>query len=173
MLTEPCVRQIQRTLRAAHDDETNPALVRRRCLEASIRAPQDWHPAAVAAAYTRNDEKWRLTGLFCMGRITGFDTQITECLKVKDPAVLVEAVRSAGLSEVPAAGPRVLELAASESTDPRVRHAAIETLATLETEGSDELLIALTESEDPLLAELAYESLEERRVFSEPPDSDG
>ena len=65
----------------------------------------------------------------------------------------------------------MLELAADESQPGEVRQAAVEALANLNTPGGDELLVALTESEDELLAELAYESLEERRVFSEPPDA--
>jgi hypothetical protein len=171
VLSESRVLEIQRVLHSMHDDNRQPSLVRRMCLEASVRAPQDWHPAAVRAAHQRDDKSWKMTALFCMGRLAGFEAQILEGLGASDPDIVVEAVRSAGLSELEAAGPTVLDLAASETREPRVRHAAVEALALLETEGIEELLVSLTESDDEALAELAFESLEERRVFSEPPDS--
>ena len=170
VLDEPRVAEIQRVLRAIHGDERAPDLVRRRCLEASIRAPQDWHSAAVSAAYARGEKGWKLTGLFGMGRIAGFRAQLLESLEGDDVDLLVEAVRSTGLRELSVAGPKVLELAADEQQDQLVRCAAVEALAALETEGSEELLVSLTESDDERLAELALEALEERRVFSEPPD---
>ena len=170
VLDEPRVKEIQSVLRAVHTDDNAPDLVRRMCLEASIRAPQDWHSEAVRAAYARADKGWKVTGLFCMGRIGGFDEQIIESLDRDDADIKIEAVRSAGLRELNAAGPKVIGFAAAEEEDRQVRYAAVEALAGLEVEGSEELLVSLTESDDELLAELAYESLEERRVFSEPPD---
>jgi HEAT repeat protein len=171
VLGQSRVVEIQRVLRSMHDDEKQPSLVRRMCLEASVRAPQDWHPAAVLAAHQRSDKDWKMTALFCMGRLPGFEAEILEALSAADSDIVVEAVRSAGLSELNAAGPVILDLAASETPEPRVRCAAVEALALLETEGIEELLVSLTESDDESLAQAAFESLEERRVFSDPPDS--
>jgi len=171
VLSEARVEEIQRVLAVMHGDEGVPLFVRRMCLEASVRAPQDWHADAIRAAFERPELQWRLTALFCMGHTPGFEASILESLDASDTALVVEAVRSAGLLELSAAGPKVLSLAGDERGDRGVRLAAVEALATIETEGSDELLVSLTESEDEELAELAFESLEERRVFSEPPDS--
>jgi HEAT repeat protein len=165
------VKEIQGVLRALHGSAAVPDLVRRMCLEASVRAPEPWHAEAVRGAYARPEQPWKMTALFCMGRVEGFENEILAALDSSEVELAVEAVRAAGCLEVAAAGPRVLRLAASGTADARVRYAAIEALATIETEGADELLVSLTESEDELLAQLAFESLEERRVFSEPPDS--
>ncbi len=171
VLSEARVNEIQSVLRALHDDEGVPVLVRRRALEASIREPRDWHAAAIRQAYGQGAKDWQLTAIFCMGHLVGFTSQVVESLDSGDVDVMVEAVRAAGMLGLDAAGPRVLELAADESQPGEVRYVAVEALANLETPGSDELLVSLTESEDDALAELAYESLEERRVFSEPPDT--
>jgi hypothetical protein len=170
-LSEARVAEIQRALRTVHQDPRQPELVRRMCLEASVRAPQDWHADAVRSAYARPDKPWKMTALFCMGRVDGFEPDILAALDGSDVDLVVEAVRAAGQLELGAAGPRVLDLAASGASDVRARYAAVEALATIETEGCDELLVSLTEAPDDVLAQLAFESLEERRVFSEPPDS--
>jgi hypothetical protein len=49
--------------------------VRRRVLEASVRAPQDWHQEAIREAYSSGDESWRLTAVFCMRFVRGFKDQ--------------------------------------------------------------------------------------------------
>jgi hypothetical protein len=171
VLGEARVSEIQSALRSLHDDETVPVLVRRRALEASIREPRDWHAEAIRRAYGRGDKAWKLTAVFCMGHLAGFTAEVVESLQSGDVDLLAEAVRAAGMLGLNEAGDRVLELAADDSRPGLLRYAAVEALANLETPGSDELLVALTESEDDALAELAYESLEERRVFSEPPDT--
>jgi HEAT repeat protein len=171
VLSEARVNEIQSILRGLHDDENVPLLVRRRALEASIREPREWHAEAVRQAYGRADKDWKLTAIFCMGHFAEFAPEVVESLDAAEVDLMVEAVRAAGMLGMGEAGPRVLELAADESQAAAVRYAAVEALANLETPGSDELLVALTESEDDALAELAYESLEERRVFSEPPDT--
>jgi hypothetical protein len=171
VLSEARVSEIQAALRSRHDDETVPVLVRRRALEASIREPRDWHAEAIRRAYGRGDKDWKLTAVFCMGHLAGFTAEVMETLQSGDVDLLAEAVRAAGMLGMSEAGGRVLELAADDSQPSVLRYAAVEALANLETPGSDELLVALTESDDDALAELAYESLEERRVFSEPPDT--
>ena len=43
-------------------DSSIPKQVRRRILEASVRAPEDWHQNAIRAAYSSGDKDWMLTG---------------------------------------------------------------------------------------------------------------
>lgn len=72
-MTESTCRRIQDLLRRLSHDASVSSEVRRRSLEASVRAPQDWHQGAVRAAFTSDDEAWRLTAVFCMRFIRGFD----------------------------------------------------------------------------------------------------
>jgi hypothetical protein len=50
-------------------------------LEASVRAPQDWHLDAIREAYSSTDEAWSLTAVFCMRFVRGFNEQILEALE--------------------------------------------------------------------------------------------
>jgi len=87
--------QAQQALRAVHDDATAPILVRRRALEASVRNPEPWHNPAVLSAYERGGD-WKVTAVFCMRYVPGFEAQIVASLSDPDPAMLIEAVAAAG-----------------------------------------------------------------------------
>jgi len=73
-----------------------PKNVRRRILEASLRAPQDWHQDAIRAAYSSDDEDWNLTAVFSMRWVRGFDDQILEALDSDNQHVHYQAVLAAG-----------------------------------------------------------------------------
>jgi hypothetical protein len=73
-----------------------PKMVRAAELEASVRAAEDWHADAVRAAFASSDDDWKLTAVFCTGYVPGFDGQILESLKSKNPDVCYEAVVAAG-----------------------------------------------------------------------------
>ena len=72
-ITERTFHRIQESLRRLYMDANVPEEVRWRILEASVRAPQDWHQDAVRAAYSGDDEVWRLTAVFCMRFVRGFE----------------------------------------------------------------------------------------------------
>jgi len=55
-ISERHFQQIQELLRKLHMDAQIPKEVRRRILEASVRAPHDWHKNAVRAAYSSGDD---------------------------------------------------------------------------------------------------------------------
>ena len=57
-----------------------PKELRRRILEASVRAFEPWHPDAIRTAYASSDQEWVLTAVFAMAHIKGFDEQILESL---------------------------------------------------------------------------------------------
>ena len=61
-----------------------------------MRAPQDWHENAVGSAYASGDDTWKLTAVFCMRFVRGFDGQIVEELDNTDTAIELEAVLAAG-----------------------------------------------------------------------------
>ena len=70
-ISEKTLHEIQDTLRDLFADAAVPRLVRRRILEAAVRAPQDWQKGAVGAAYRSDDAEWRLTAVFCMATCAG------------------------------------------------------------------------------------------------------
>ncbi len=80
-ITEPMFLKIRKMLQKLYMDAETPKEVKRPILEASVRAPEKWHKNAVAAAYRSKDEDWKLTAVFCMQFIRGFDKQIVESLE--------------------------------------------------------------------------------------------
>lgn len=158
-ITEGVFADIQASLRKLHGDATVPKEVRRRILEASVRAPQEWHAGAVRAAYASDDESWRLTAVFCMRFIRGFDKQILQALGSTHTAIHFEAVQAAGAWGIDAAWPHVAALVASPKTHKRLLLAAIDTVAAIRPKEAAEALEELTESSDEDIAAAAYEAI--------------
>jgi uncharacterized protein (UPF0147 family) len=163
-LVEPSISsatfmRIQAALRTIHDDEDAPKQVRRRVLEASVRAPQDWHPDAIRAASSSDDEDWRLTAAFCMSWIRGFEAEILEMLNSRNPAIQLEAVRAAGNWQVDAAWPHIAALIGSEATEKSLLLEAIGAAVLLRPEEACPFLMKLAGSEDEEIAEAANEAL--------------
>jgi len=155
VISQRLFRTIQHGLRAVYEDATNPQLVRRRALEASVRAPLPWHAEAVAAAQRHAELPWRLTAVFCMGFLEGFDDDIVAALDSDEEALVFEAIRAAGIKGLAAAGPAVLAIATSEEAEISLRLGAIEALGTVDVDGAEEMLLELCESPDEELAEVA------------------
>ena len=53
-------------LKELYADASIPKLVRRRILEAAVRAPQPWQQNAIQEAYASGDRDWILTAVFAM-----------------------------------------------------------------------------------------------------------
>ena len=172
MLSEKAFRVIQHSLRKLFLDADVPKDVRRKILEASVRAPQDWHHEAVRAAYSSNDEAWRLTAVFCMRFIRGFDDQILEALDCQDPDIHYQAVCAAGNWEVDAAWPHVATLVISDHTDKYLRLAAIDAVAGIRPSEAQDILVGLTSSDDEDIAEAAFEALAMAEGLSEEEDQE-
>ncbi len=158
-ITEKTFHRIQQTLRDIHIDHRVPKELRRRVLEASVRAPQDWHPDAIRAAYSSSDEDWKLTAVFCMQWIPDFDSQILEALKSRNPDIQYEAVCAAGNWELDAAWPHVASLISSKTGKPLLL-AAIEAATSIRPAETGEVAGELILSEDEEIAEAANEALE-------------
>jgi len=79
-VSQDTFHKIRESLHRLYLDADVPKTVRRRILEASVRAPLDWHQDAVRAAYSSDDEDWKLTAVFSMRWVRGFDNQILEAL---------------------------------------------------------------------------------------------
>ncbi len=61
-ITRETFNALRRPLRKLYMDADLLREVRR-TLEASIRAPMDWHKEAVRAAFSSDDESWKLTAI--------------------------------------------------------------------------------------------------------------
>ena len=158
-ITESMFRNIQETLHRFYRDARVPRKVRRRILEASVRAPEDWHKEAVRAAYRSNEEDWKLTAVFCMQYIDGFDEQIFESICSKNPDILYEAICAAGNWEIDAAWPYIAALISSDQTEKELLFAAIEAAVMIRPGEAAEILEPLTDSDDEDIVDAVYEAL--------------
>ena len=159
LITEPTFNKIQQELRKLYRDARVPQYVRRRILEASVRAPEDWHKDAVRGAYASDDRDWLLTAVFCMSYIGGFDGQVLEALGSKDEEIHYEAVRAAGAHEVDAAWPHIASLITAKNTDKPLLLSAIEALIYIRPAEAGPILVGLTKSKDEDIVETAYEAM--------------
>jgi hypothetical protein len=150
---------IQNTLREVYLDAEVPRDVRRRALEASIRYPADWHANAVRAAYYSGDPWWKLTAVFAMAHIKGFETEILEVLESGEGELRYHAIRAAGNWEIRAAWPHVRSILVADDPDKRLLLAAIGALSTLRPRQAAEFLHEWIDSEDEEIADAASESL--------------
>ena len=158
-ITARTFHRIQESLRRLHVDANVPNEVRRRILEASVRAPQDWHRDAVRAAYSSDDEAWRLTAVFCMRFVRGFDDQILEALTSTNPDIHCEAVLAAGNCQLDAAWPHVAALVTSEETDKPLLLAAIEAVASIRPHEAAQILDDLADSDDEDIVAAVHEAM--------------
>lgn len=160
-VTEPTFHEIQNSLEELYRDEKTPKEVRRRILEASVRAPRDWHLDAIQAAYSSGDKDWMLTAVFGMGWIRGFDRQIMEALESADAHIHYEAVVAAGKQELDAAWPHVAALVEDRSTPKPLLLAAIEAVGEIRPREAGVVLIELHDStHDKEIAEAADEAMQ-------------
>ncbi len=159
VVSEEVVQRIQASLREIHHDADVPKDVRRRVLEASVSAPQDWHFAAVRAAYQSDNEDWRLTAVFCMRFIKGFDREILEALESGDPEIRYQAVCAAGDRGIKKAWPHVASLLSLKNADRPLLLAAIEAAAGFGLPEAAEPLTKLLDSDDDDIIDAVHEAL--------------
>jgi hypothetical protein len=164
LILERTFRNIQDTFHRLYLDEGNPKEVRRRILEASVRAPEDWHRNAIMASYSSADKDWMLTAVFSMRWVRGFDNQILEALKSTDPEIHYQAVDAAGNWELDAAWPHIVALLNDAGTPKPLLLAAIGAASGIRPQEAGEILIDLAASDDIEIAEAADEAI----AMSEP-----
>ena len=154
-ISEHTFHRIQETLRVRYLEDDLPPEVRRHVLEASVRAPADWHRDAIRAAYSSADRDWRLTAVFAMRYVRGFPDEIVTALDDPDEEIRYEAVRAAGNWEVDAAWPQVSALLSAPDTDKALLLAAIEASASIRPQEAEPLLAELSDSHDADIADAA------------------
>ena len=157
-ITERTFRNIQDSLRKLYRDRSTPKEVRRRILEASVRAPKPWHADAIRYAYLSGDKEWTLTAVFSMRWVRGFEDQILAALKSDDPEIHYEAVRAAGNWELDEAWPHIVELVNHAHTPKPLLIAAIGAVGSIRPAEAREILADLAGSDDEEIAEAAEEA---------------
>jgi hypothetical protein len=158
-ISERTFRNIQESFQKLYFDDSVPKLVRRRILEASVRAPEDWHQNAIGAAYSSGDRDWMLTAVFSMRYVRGFDKQIMEALKSGDADIHYEAVEAAGNWGVAAAWPHIAPLLSDPSITKPLLLAAIGAVASIRPGEARDILEDLADSDDEEIAEAADEAI--------------
>jgi HEAT repeat protein len=158
-ISEETFHGIQTSLRELYMDLDVPMEVRRRILEGSVRAPEEWHKEAIRDAYSSGDALWRLTAVFGMQYVRGFDTQILEALESENEEIHYEAVCAAGNWGIDAAWSHIASLATSELTAKSLRLAAIGGLGNIRPQEAAEILNDLTLSDDEDIVEMANEAM--------------
>lgn len=158
-ITERTFRKIQKSLHRLYLDTGIPKEVRRRILEASVRAPENWHEEAIRTAYGSGDRDWLLTAVFAMRWVRGFDDKILAALKSLDPEIQCEAVKAAGNWDVKAAGPHVVALVNDSRTPKPLLLAAIGAAAEIHPAEVRKILGGLEDSPDDEIAEAAGEAI--------------
>ena len=158
-INEQTFHRTQELLHKLYVDDNVPKNVKRRILEASVRAPQDWHRDAIRVAYSSDDGDWRLTAVFCMCFICGFDDQILKALESKNPDIHYHAVCAAGNWEVDAAWSHITGLVTSEDTNKPLLLAAIDALASIRPQEAGVILFDLTKSDDEDIVDAVYEAM--------------
>lgn len=159
-------------LRRVYHDADLPKLLRRRALEASVRAPRDWQKDATRAAWSSGDPEWRVTALFAMGflgrlRDGGFREEISEAFFSDDSVLRREAILAAGRAGIEDLVGPMMHLAGDPGVDREDRLAAIEALGEMAAQGASDLLAELTDDQDSEIAETARWALDETLLFSD------
>jgi HEAT repeats len=158
-ITELTFREIQELLRRLYFDAATPKLLRRRILEVSVRAGEEWHEDAIREAYASGDQEWMLTAVFAMRRVLGFGDLILDALKNPDPEIHYEAVLAAGNWELDAAWPHVVELLEDPDTPQPLLLAAIEAAGGIRPAEAREILGDFLDSDDEEIAEAAEDAI--------------
>jgi hypothetical protein len=158
-ISEATFHRVQATLRKVFLDESEPKEVRRRVLEGAVRATDDWLADAIRAAWARDDKEWKLTAVFAMRYVPGFESEILKALDSKDPEIYLEAIRGAGARELDPAWPHVEALIESPRTEKTLLLAAIEAAAEIRPDEAGPLLVDLSDSSDEEIAEAASEAM--------------
>jgi predicted nucleic acid-binding protein len=160
IVVSPAIYQhLRDSLHELYRDTAAPKLVRRRALEAAVRAPDDWQKKAIAEDYESRDREWVVTAVFCMQFVPGFERQIVEALDDPDPDIHRHAVQAAANFEVEGAFPHIRNLLRSEPADKDLLLAAIEATGSLRPNDAFELLESFIDSEDEDIAEAVQEAI--------------
>jgi hypothetical protein len=157
-ISEPAFQEIQAALRGVFAESSTPKEVRRRTLEAAVRAPQEWQLEAAGAAYRSGDAEWRLTAVFCMRFLRGFEKEILEAVSSPDMELKTEAIHAAGEWGLGAAWPHVAAALKGRPAKPLLL-AAIAAAPQIRADEAQALLSELADADDEEIADCVQEAL--------------
>jgi hypothetical protein len=151
--------ELRGALWTLYDDKGQSELLRRRCLEAAVRWPNDRvDPAIRAALDTPGD--WRVTGLFCAGFVEGYEDEVRDAIAKGSHEERIEAWRAASNLELHDLAPTAVQLANDTKANREERYEAIAALAWLgESAEAGRTLEQLVASGDEEISEVAEEAL--------------
>jgi hypothetical protein len=172
-ITEHTFRTIQESLEKLYLANSTPKEVRRRSLEASVRAPQIWHQGAIRQAYSSGDKEWMLTAVFAMRWVRGFDDQILMALKSGDPEIKYQAVIAAGDWGLDGAWSRIVELLNDGRSPKALLLAAIGAVGSIRRHEAQKILVDLADSDDEEIAEAVEEALAPADIDLDEEDGEG
>ncbi|MBN2384219.1 hypothetical protein JXQ70_15180 [bacterium] len=158
-ISEKTYNQIRQKLHDVFQDQSTPTNVRRRALECSARAAQSWVAGAIEQAYNQNDEQWKLTAVFCMYYVPGFDQYIMESLESQDLYLHYHALEAAGNWEIQAAWPHIKHLLTASDTPKEILCAAIEVSVLINPEQAIEHIEQYLDHQDADIAGVAMDTL--------------
>ncbi len=164
-ITENTFQIIVDSLRKLYVDSEVPNDVRRRVLEAAVRSPRDWHRDAIRATYSSPDPNWKLTAVFAMQWVQGFEKQILDALESENEDVRYEAVCAAGNWGIDGAWPNIASLIASGTADKPLLLAAIEAAPNIRPQDVGMILVELADSDDEDVAEAVDEAMIMAELF--------
>ncbi|MEE4274162.1 MAG: hypothetical protein V2I67_20960 [Thermoanaerobaculales bacterium] len=171
-ISERCFFETNQALRELFRDTALPKELRRRILEASVRAPQDWHREAIREAYASADDDWKLTAVFAMEFVRGFADEILDSLGSENDEIEYQAVCAAGAWELDAAWRHVAGILASDCDDKAMMLAAIEAVASIRPKQAGMALVDLMDHDDEDIVEAAHEAMAMADVFAGLDDED-
>jgi uncharacterized protein (UPF0147 family) len=171
-ITHRTFRNIQDWLRKLYFDNSVPKEVRRRILEASVRAPEEWQQNAIRAAYSSGDKEWILTAVFSMRWVRGFDDQILEALKSGDAEIQCEAIQAAGNWGLAAAWSHILALVRDAANPKSSLLAAIGAVASIRPAEARSVLVDLADSDDEEIADAVDEAIGMAETVSDEEDDE-
>jgi hypothetical protein len=173
-ISEGCYLETQKVFREVCRDAEVPKEVRRRVLEASVRAPQDWHREAIREAYASTDEDWKLTAVFAMGFVRGFDDEILESLGSENGEIECQAIFAARDWALDAAWPHVAGIVVSGHPEKETLLVAIEAVGSIRPKEAGEILVGLVDGEDDEIVEAVHEamSIAELSLLADAEDED-
>ena len=162
-LDEELGNEIRETLLSIIRDDSEPTLVRRRALEASVRCEEQEHPDLVRHFWIDPDRDWRMTAAFCMGYVPGFEREIRAAIENEelDDEVRAEAIDAAAARDIPGVTKRIFKIAADESASTRLRISALRTAAEINAEKARPIVEDAAESDDDEIREMAEYLLED------------
>lgn len=158
-ISERCFLETNQALWELYRDTDLPKEVRRRILEATVRAPQDWHQVAIREAYASADDDWKLTAVFAMEFVQGFDEEIIEALGSENDEIEYQAILAAKNWALDGAWPHVKGVVTSGHQDKEVFIAAIEAVGSIRPGEVGKLLADLINCDDEDIVEAIHEAM--------------